>query len=88
MLDELDNVFQSVKKSKVRKGNYSCKNRITIKEFTIKHPNGRCFVVVRGHALAIIDGVVYDHSEKPRRQIQAAWRVYLPEDLQNIETKK
>lgn len=61
---------------KVAEGPYSDKNRVSLAQFCKKHPVGRFYVLVRGHALAVIDGVVYDHSEKPRRIVTKAWRVY------------
>lgn len=62
---------------KVVKGPYDRNNRITINQFVKKHPVGRFYVCVSGHALSIIDGVVYDHTDKPRRLINRAWRVYV-----------
>ncbi len=78
---EIDSAFGHVSKHPVAKGCYNPNNRTTINKFVKDHPKGRFYCVVRGHAFAIIDGVVYDHSKKPRRQIQHAWRVYLPEEL-------
>lgn len=62
---------------KCRVGPYSDTNRITLSNFIKKHSQGRYFVLVRGHALAVVDGVVYDHTEKLRRQVTWAMRVYL-----------
>lgn len=78
---QIDKVFDNVKKNKWVKGEYSNNNRITINQFTKKHPNGRFYCIVRGHAIAIIDGVVYDYKEAGRRQIQTAYRVYLEGEL-------
>uniref|UniRef100_A0AAU6VXR8 Uncharacterized protein n=2 Tax=unclassified bacterial viruses TaxID=12333 RepID=A0AAU6VXR8_9VIRU len=50
---------------------------ITINQFCKKYPEGRYWVFVRGHALAIIDGVVHDHSHKPRRKVKLAFRVHV-----------
>ena len=71
---------QSIKRHKYVIGEYSRKNRITLSQFCKKHPLGRFYCCVRGHAIAIIDGIVYDHCHKPRRQITWAMRVYLKED--------
>lgn len=64
-------------KTRYAVGPYSRKNRITVKQFCEKHPEGRYFVCSRGHAFAIIDGVVHDFKHGPRRQIVYAFRVYL-----------
>lgn len=68
-------------KAKVKFGPYSRQNKITLKAFVEKHPKGRYYVLVRGHALCVKDGVVYDHSDKPRRQVTFACRVYLEGEL-------
>jgi len=67
----------SLKRTKFKVGPYTKQNAITIGQFVKKHPIGRYYVCVRGHALAIIDGVVCDHSERFRRKIIFAMRVYL-----------
>lgn len=51
----------------------------TIKQFVKDHSVGTYYVCVRGHAFAIIDGVVFDHTDKPLRRIKEAWRVYKKE---------
>ena len=76
-LTQLKEALASCKKAKVKVGPYSKNNRITLAKFIKQHPKGRYFVVVRGHALCVKDGVVYDHSEKPNRQVVFAARVYL-----------
>lgn len=67
----------SLKKTKHRLGPYSRDNRITLKNFIEKHREGRFYVCVRGHALAVVDGVIYDYKEGLRRQVTWAMRVYL-----------
>jgi hypothetical protein len=47
----------------------------TLAEFSAAHPRGSYWVEVKGHALAVVDGVIYDHSHKPRRRVLRAWRV-------------
>lgn len=74
---DLESAIQSCKLAKVKIGPYSRGNRISLSQFCKKHPVGRYYVGVRGHALCVKDGVVYDHSEKPRRQVTFAARVYL-----------
>lgn len=50
---------------------------ITLGQFLKQYPTGRYWVFVRGHALAVIDGIVYDHSYKPRRKVKLAYRVHV-----------
>jgi hypothetical protein len=49
-------------------------SRMTVGRFARENPRGRFFVLVRGHALAIIDGVIFDWYAKPKRAIVAAWQ--------------
>ena len=79
-LSQVEAAFEGVRKAKITKGPYTYKNRITVSKFLQKHPEGRFFCVSRGHAYAVIDGKVYDYKKGPRRQIVAAWRIYLPEE--------
>lgn len=78
---ELIVALDSCKKSKVRKGPYSRDNRISLSRFCKKHNTGRYYVLVRGHALCVKDGVVYDWYHGPRRQVTFAARVYLEGEL-------
>lgn len=48
---------------------------VTLRKFCEENPQGRFFVLVRGHALAVVDGVVYDHSDKPRRVVKWVMKV-------------
>ena len=48
---------------------------ISLAEFCRVHSTGRYWVRVTGHALAVINGKVYDHSRKVRRRVTDAWRV-------------
>lgn len=68
---------QSLKKTKFKVGPYDRGNRIQLNKFCEKHSVGRYYVCVKGHAIAVIDGVVYDYCDKPRRQVIWAMRVYL-----------
>lgn len=79
--NQVDKLFTSMKKTKWVKGPYSRSNRITVKQFCEKHPEGRYYVGSRGHAYAIIDGNVHDWKLGARRLINKAWRVYLEEDI-------
>lgn len=64
------------KNTKMRMRSWEGKDRPTLGQFQKQHPQGRYWVFVRGHALAIIDGVIKDHSHKPRRKVIFAYRVY------------
>ncbi len=70
-------IVPSLKKTKYKVGPYSKTNRITLKNFLEKHSEGRFYVCVRGHALAVVDGAIYDYKEGLRRQVTWAMRVYL-----------
>jgi hypothetical protein len=51
-------------------------DRMTIKTFIQNYPVGRFIVNRRGHAFAIINGIVYDHLQNSSRQIiKSAWMV-------------
>lgn len=67
-------------KTKMKKGPYSDTNRITLKKFCQQHPQGRYWIGVANHCLAVIDGVVHDYKYGPRRFVTCAWRVYGPKE--------
>ena len=71
-----ERVVENCPKTKIRRGPYTQNNRISLGNFCKAHPVGRYWVFVSGHALAVIDGVIHDHSHKPRRMVQTAYRVY------------
>lgn len=49
---------------------------VTLRTFCRQHPKGRFYVLVRGHALAVIDGDVVDGWEgSDLRLVKAAWKV-------------
>lgn len=50
---------------------------VTLQRFLDDHPKGRFFVVRRGHAFAIIDGVVHDwlFGTGPRSRVRFAYEV-------------
>jgi hypothetical protein len=81
-LEEIQKIKTVCQKTKIRFGPYTEQNRTTLKKFCINHPVGRYFVVVRGHALAVINGVVYDGEDTPRlnRQVQFAMRIHVQEE--------
>lgn len=50
---------------------------MTLKRFALANPKGVFYVVVRGHALAIVNGVIVDNvdSSGDRRPIQCVWKI-------------
>ena len=47
----------------------------TLRGFVEAHPTGRYIVLERGHALALVDGVIHDNlSPTPRSKVRAAWQ--------------
>ncbi len=54
---------------------YSTSNKISIKKFVESYPEGTYYCQSHGHAFAIVDGVLFDHSDKPRRMIFKAMQV-------------
>ena len=79
-MEELDRMFKSFTKIGVVKGPYRKDKTCTVNTFCKKHPTGRYFVVERGHAFAIINGVVYDYNYRGSRKVIAAWKIILPEE--------
>lgn len=47
----------------------------TLRQFIKDNPEGNFIVIVRGHALCVKNGVIYDHSERPQRRVLQAYRV-------------
>lgn len=80
-LPQIDAALKACKKAKTKVGPYTRQNTICISHFIKKHPKGRYYCLVRGHALCIKDGIVYDYCGKPRRQINYAARVYLEGEI-------
>lgn len=64
-------------KTKMAYKSWDRPERPTLKQFCENHPDGRYWVFVAGHALAVIDGVIYDHTHSPRRRVKFAFRVYV-----------
>lgn len=84
---QIKTAFSAMKKFKMVESPYSHTNRITINQFLKKHPVGKFYCCSRGHAFAIIDGVLYDHTLKLRRQITMSYRFYNKEDLCKLKNK-
>lgn len=78
---QIEEAFSALKSAKYVKGPYSSSNRICVSKFIKKHPRGRYYVCVRGHAFCIKDGNIYDYKAGPRRQITFAVRVYLEGEI-------
>lgn len=77
LIHQIESAIFSCKKAKVRKGPYSRDNKITLKKFCDQHSEGRYYVLVRGHALCVKDGVIHDYKAGLRRQVHCAFRIYL-----------
>lgn len=49
--------------------------RGTLRSFCRRFPTGRFFVSVSSHALAVVDGVIVDHTSNDLRRIRNAYRI-------------
>ncbi len=50
-------------------------NRVLLSQFVREHPAGHFLVRVRGHLLAVCDGVVHDWAYHPRYRVLQYWQV-------------
>lgn len=51
------------------------RNQMTISEFVQLNPIGKFVIRIRGHALALIDGVIHDtYEQRPGSWVMSAWR--------------
>lgn len=48
---------------------------MTLSTFSKKYPRGKYYILVKGHALAVIDGEIVDHTDKPKRRVYYAWKI-------------
>jgi hypothetical protein len=80
-ISQIEAALKACRRAKIKFGPYDRKNRICVSHFVKKHPVGRYYVLVRGHAFCIKDGVVHDWKYGPRRQITFAARVYLEGEI-------
>jgi hypothetical protein len=55
-------------------GRYKMPSRVTVGRFALENPRGRFYCIVRGHALAIINGTIYDWWPRPRRILLHVWK--------------
>lgn len=53
---------------------HSERDKPTLLEFCRSHPKGRYWIGVRGHMLAVIDGVIVDQWAQPRRRVLVAFK--------------
>jgi hypothetical protein len=54
---------------------YMLTRDMTLSTFAKKYPRGKYYILVKGHALAVIDGEIVDHTDKPKRRIRYAWKI-------------
>lgn len=50
-------------------------NRMSLGKFCKEYSKGNYIVLVRGHALTVKDGIVYDYKYAPKRQVKFAFKV-------------
>ena len=71
----LEGTGSSIETQKIK--GYNRKGKIvTLRRFIESNPEGNWIILVRGHALAVKDGVIYDQVFGLRRHVQFAHRVY------------
>lgn len=56
-------------------GGWIRERKLTVASFKDQYSSGSYYVIVRGHALSIIDGQVVDHLKSEKRRIVYAWKV-------------
>jgi len=56
--------YQRKGEKKLVNPKYKKETGYTVKSFMEQHPTGRYFMVVRGHALALVDGVLYGNCSE------------------------
>lgn len=54
---------------------YAYDRRMTIKRFVELYPKGHYLVHVRGHALAVCDGVTHNWTNRPRQIVRRFWQL-------------
>ena len=54
--------YQRKGEKKLVNPKYKKETGYTVKSFMEQHPTGRYFMIVRGHAVALVDGVLYGNS--------------------------
>lgn len=71
--NQIEDMLFSLKSYHVEKVKLSGKTYLD--SFCNNNDIGRFYVLVRGHALAVINGVIYDHSYKGKRVIRKAYKI-------------
>ena len=60
-------------RKKLTNPKYKKETGYTVKSFMEQHPKGNYFMIVKGHALALVDGILYGNSDEQyngfRRQV-------------------
>ena len=54
--------YQRMGEKKLVNPRYKKETGYTVKSFMEQHPTGRYFMIVRGHAVALVDGILYGNS--------------------------
>ena len=54
--------YQRKGEKKLVNPKYKKETGYTVKSFMEQHPTGRYFMIVKGHAVALVDGVLYGNS--------------------------
>ena len=54
---------------------YQRRTNPTVLQFAKSHPTGKYILIVKGHALAVVDGVIYDTLRTKRARIFQAWEL-------------
>jgi hypothetical protein len=54
---------------------FTTHNDITLPKFVRLYNKGHYLVHVRGHALAVVDGVIHDWRPRPKTKVRCAWRL-------------
>jgi hypothetical protein len=56
-------------------GMFTASGPKTLNQFAKRYPTGTYYVLLSGHAVAVIDGVVYDYEHRGKRKIVRAWQI-------------
>lgn len=78
---DIQAALDGCKRARIKIGPYGKTCRINLKAFCEKHQKGRYYILVRGHALCVKDGIVHDYKDGPRRFVTFAARVYLEGEI-------
>lgn len=74
-----DNSFKELEKKEIKtyyiNQGKNTERQMTVGTFIKRYSSGKYYVIVRGHAFAVIDGVIIDWTDGLRRPIWNAWRV-------------